>query len=398
MSNSTELIHNHMPDSEFGLVNLPIYNGSTVVYRDYENFVNATKDRFSSYYKTGFGNYGRFGNIATNKLEKLLADAEFGKFCILTPSGLSALTNAIYTFVKFGDHILITDTCYYQTKAFVRSLSKINVSYTIVPIGIKNEEIKNFIKENTTLFIIESPGSQLLEVLDIEFIAKFCKEKNIVSIFDNTWATPLFCNPIKFGFDVVVHSLTKFVLGHSDAMMGAIISNSEENARKIYQTAVDFGVKVDGHTTYLATRGMKTLKVRIDANYNQLKVGLEKLKQLQNKYNNKIKQILSPYCLDFPSHNLWKKFYTGATPVLSIRLDRQYNHQEIAKAINSRKLLSLGLSWGGFESMITHFTPSETRIKESGYDEVSYFRIYLGFEEIDDIINDIELVIKNLPK
>ena len=211
------------PKASSGFVNLPIYHGSTVLFDSYEEFKNSAKKRE----KLNQVLYGRYGTPLSFALESSVAEMEGAFAAITTSSGLSAITCSLLAFLQQGDHVLVSDSVYQPTRVFcdrVLSGYGIETSYYDPLIG---SDIDKLIRSNSKVIFLESPGSQTFEIQDIPAIVEVTKKHSIVSIIDNTWATPLYLKPFDLGVDVSVHAATKYITGHSDAMLGMITATQD---------------------------------------------------------------------------------------------------------------------------------------------------------------------------
>ena len=245
------------PDIHYGSINDPIYKNSTLVFQNYKSFLNAKKDRFNVPY------YGRISTYTTRRFGQLGSKLYNAKKSVVTSSGLSAITITFLALLKKDDEILISENCYEPVYNFA--------TYELKKFGIKShffsnnrKNIDKIINNKTKILYIESPGSLNYEVSDIKEIVKLCKKKKIITIMDNTWSTFLGCNPLEIGVDIVIESLTKYFSGHSDNFLGLIVLNSNELARKIKTTSVRLGDYVSPESCFHATKGLKTLKLRIE--------------------------------------------------------------------------------------------------------------------------------------
>ena len=218
---ATKIIHTgSSPEKNFGSINIPVYKNSTLIFNNYNTFLNAKKSRFDLPY------YGRINTKTTSNLAKIISSLYKSKFTVLTSSGLSAITLTLKTFLKKNDEVLITENCYEPVFNFAQSeLSKFGVKVIYFSNNCKN--LENLIKENTKLIYAESPGSLNFEVSDLKKISSLAKKNKIISIIDNTWSTFLGCNPLIYGFDIVIESATKYISGHSDNFLGIVTTKSK---------------------------------------------------------------------------------------------------------------------------------------------------------------------------
>ena len=237
---------------QFGFVNPPIVRGSTVVYPDYDSLTSREVDY----------TYGRQGTPTTRSLETVIADIEGGYRTVLPPSGLAALACALSAFLKSGDHILVTDSVYRPTRRFCDEvLLRMNIETTYYDPSL-GSDIASLVKSNTRLIFLEAPGSQTFEMQDIPAIVSVARDKDIWTVMDNTWASPLYFKPFEFDIDVSVQAATKYIIGHSDAMLGSITAN-ERAFELIEQNFINFGLCPGPEDAYLGLRGIRTMPVRL---------------------------------------------------------------------------------------------------------------------------------------
>jgi cystathionine beta-lyase len=248
----------------------------------------------------------------------------------------------------------------------------------------ESKDIEALIKDNTKVIFMESPGSLTFEIQDIEAITKIAREKNIFTIIDNSWATPLYLKPLDFGVDISIHAVTKYINGCSDLLMGAIITNKATKTL-IQNTYKALGLSVSPQECYLALRGIRSMKARLEYQERSLKKVFDALEKFPQ-----VKKILAPSHKDFESHELWIKYFTGHTSLFSVELDKQYNLEKIAAMIDGYKFFGIGASWGGFESLVRYFRiDSGVRAKDVSKFSGSLVRFYIGLEDVDDLIEDL---------
>lgn len=328
------------PNHDF--VNFPIQKASTVIYKNIAEMEIAMNDRF----KNGDLVYGRFGTPICKEFEYIMSSLECGYNAICTGSGLSAITSSIFSFIKTGDHILISDSVYIPTRNFCNSLEMfgIEVDYYDPNAGSK---IKEKVKENTRIIFMESPGSNTFEIQDISKITDICIENRIVSIIDNTWGTPINFNPINYGANVVVHSCTKYITGHSDNILGVIVADS----KKIYESIRSFTIKTGqcagNEDIYSAVRGIRTLPMRLKYHEEQA----DQLMYFFLKQKDIVVDVISPKLCSHRDHSLWKQYFKGASGVFGILLNENITKKSLEEMFDSLKIFRLGHSWGGYESL-----------------------------------------------
>lgn len=378
-----------------GAINPPIYQTSTVIFPSLEDYHEAENGRSVYAGKEGATlsdpSYGIGGTSTTFALQKALMELEGGEACIITPSGLSAITLALMSFTRAGDHILVADTVYGPTRRFCNlMLQRYGVEVTFYdPLIGKN--IASLIQNNTVLVFLESPGSLTFEVQDVPAIVKVAQSKDIVTIIDNSWASGLFYNPLKQGVDVVIQALTKYISGHADIILGAVIAK-KKHAGKIIKAYRNLGITASPQDCYKALRGLRTLEVRMK---HQQGSALKIAKAVAA--NLKVSRVLYPALPGDPGHKLWKRDFSGAASIFSVVLKHRYTLKELALMVDGLKWFRVGCSWGGFESLVLDFDPSEVRSATAWKEENSCLRFYIGLEDAEDLLADLEQGFKRLP-
>lgn len=371
---ATRLAHTGTnPGAQFGFVNTPPYRGSTVLFPT----LAALESKDQPY------TYGRRGTPTVRALEKALAELEGGADCRLTPSGYQAVASAILAFVEAGDHILVADTVYQPSRQFCdHMLTKLGVEteYYDPLIGGK---IETLFRPNTRLILAESPGSQTFEVQDVPAIAKAAKaNRDIWLLLDNTWATPLFFRPFEHGVDVSIQAATKYIVGHADAMLGAVISN-ERAAKHVERATGLIGSCPGSEETYLGLRGLRTLDVRLRRHYES---GLEMARWLETQPG--ISRVIHPGLKSHPGHAIWKRDFLGASGLFAVILTKAAR-PAVASLVDGLEFFGMGFSWGGYESLVLPFDPTSYRTATRWKAEGPALRIHIGLEDTDDLKRDL---------
>jgi cysteine-S-conjugate beta-lyase len=361
------------PSEQFGFVNPPVYRGSTVLYPDLESF----KQRKARY------PYGRYGSPTTDSLEEGMTLLEGGAGTVLTSSGLSAIAVALQACLKSGDHLLLTDSCYAPTRKFCDGLMSrfgVTIEYYDPHIG---SGIADLVRPETAVIFLESPGSQTFEVQDVPAIIEVARKHDIVTIIDNTWATPLFFRPLDFGVDISIHAATKYVGGHSDVMLGTVTAN-EKTWPEIQKTWHLLGECAGPDVAWLGQRGLRTLSVRV---HRQMAAGLKVARWLETRPE--VAQVLHPALESHPDHALWKRDFKGATSLFSIVL-KAGPAEALTAFIDGLELYGIGASWGGYESLVLPFDPRAVRTATSWDADGPAVRLHIGLEDTADLIADLE--------
>ncbi len=371
---ATEVVHSgRNPGQQHGFVNPPVYRGSTVLYPTVES-LNAKTQPYS---------YGRRGTPTVTALEDALSKLEGGAKTKLTSSGYQAVTTALLAFVEAGDHILITDSVYQPARQFC--------DYILKRIGVETEYydpligsgIAKKVRPNTRLLYTESPGSQTFEMQDTRAFSEVAADKKLWHLMDNTWASPLLFKPFQHGVDVSIQAATKYVVGHADAMLGAITSN-ERAAKHIEMAAGTLGVCPGSEETFLGLRGLRTLDVRLKKHEAS---GIAVAEWLAKRPE--IARVLHPALPSDPGHALWKRDFLGASGLFSVVL-RPVSAKAVAAMLDGLSLFGMGYSWGGYESLVIPFDPSSYRTATRWQAEGPALRFHIGLEDVGDLIDDLE--------
>ncbi len=356
----------------FGYVNLPVFRGSTILF----NTLDELED-----YKAPI-RYGRNDNPTTNGLADLVTELEGAAGTVICPSGLSAVSTALLAAVSAGDELLVTDSAYDPTRIFsAEGLERFGVGVRFYN-PLIGAGIADLITEKTRAIFVESPGSLTFEMQDLRAIAEVAKARDITVIVDNSWASPLFHNPLALGADMVMHAATKMFVGHSDAMVGTVSAN-EKLWPKLKRTHRILGVATSPDDAYLTLRGMRTLGLRMKHHSAQ---SLAFAQWLQAQPG--VEQVYHPALPDDPGHAIWKRDFTGAGSLFAFRLSKR-TRNAVAAMVNGFKLFGMGYSWGGYESLCIPFNPTNIRSAVPWTDEGQMFRIHIGLEEVGDLQADM---------
>lgn len=381
MKESTRLVSLGRDSERFGgMVNTPVFRGSTILSSSMAEWEQRKKDRANDV--AGASTYGRFGTPTTHALQDAVAELEGGYRALLFPSGLAAITTTLTALLSAGDHVLVTDSAYSPTRTFLSQvLSRFGVEMTLYDPRV-GAGIEALMRANTRMVYVESPGSETFEIQDVPAIAAVAHRRGARVVMDNTWGTPLFFKPFEHGVDVSVQAATKYIVGHSDALLG-VATCSREVWPLMRQTAQDMGQTAGPEEAYLALRGMRTLGVRLRQHWH---AGLRVAQWLQGR--DEVEAVLHPALPDHPGHALWKRDFTGACGLFSVVLKTR-SAQETAAFVDHLKLFGLGVSWGGFESLVVPFTPGERHRGERWPWRGQALRLHVGLEDPDDLIDDL---------
>jgi cystathionine beta-lyase len=374
MGNRTRLVHaGRQPFENFGFVNTPIYRGSTVLSADVETLY-ARKARFI---------YGTKGTPTTEALENAWSEIAGAAGTVLTPSGLSAITVAILSVVKAGDHILVSDSVYRPTRNFCDSvLSRLGVETTYYD-PLVGAAIGDLIRPNTRVVFVEAPGSQSFEMQDIPTIANAAHERRACVIMDNTWATPLFFPPHQRGVDLAVEAGTKYLSGHSDLLLG-MVSATAEYWQRLRDTFDAFAMCAGAEDAFLGLRGLRTMELRLREAERQ---GLALANWLATRPE--VSRVLHPALAAHPGHEIWQRDFLGSSGLFSVIL-KPATAKAVAAMLDHLELFGLGYSWGGYESLVIPFDCRPYRTATKWAPEGPALRFSVGLEDIEDLKGDLD--------
>jgi cystathionine beta-lyase/cystathionine gamma-synthase len=384
---STLAIHGDLKDKQFRSVVYPIYQTSTFAVEktdDYQKFIDEVDD---------FYIYSRYGNPTVKEVEKRLALIENADDSILFSSGMAAITTTILSHVQSGDEIISLSSIYGVTYRFFRDyLPKFGVKVKFFQIE-KVDEIEKLISPKTKLIYFETPVNPTTRIVDIEKIVKFAKREDLTTIIDNTFATPINQNPIDFGVDIVIHSATKYLSGHSDLILGCVMS-SRERIERIRKFKNVFGGNPDPYQAFLLGRSLKTLELRVKRqNENALK-----LAEFLSSHR-KIRKVLYPGLKNHPEHELAKKQMSGFGGMLSFEIDGDLGRTK--KFCDSLKVALNATSLGSVETLVSipvltsHVGMKKDELERAGISE-SMVRVSVGIENIEDIVWDFEQALNQI--
>ena len=375
------------PAANHGAVNAPVYHASTIIFPSLAAQEEASHDPLNHI------TYGRSGTPTQQALENTMSQLEGAHRTVAVPSGLAAITGAIIGFVSAGDHMLVTDSAYGPTRRFALNiLKRFGVETTFFD-PMMGAEVERLVQPNTKLFYVEAPGSLTFEVQDIPAIAKVAHAHGAIVVADNTWATPLYCQPLKLGADIVVHAGTKYVVGHSDAMMGLICCATPEQYATVKNHSAMLGFHAAPDDCYLALRGLRTLAVRLRRHEHS---ALEIAKWLKTRPE--VAQVLHPALSDCPGHEIWQRDFTGSSGLFAFVLRDGYPKHAIAAMVDHMKLFGIGYSWGGYESLMIHAHPEVFRTATPWSKDKTTIRVHIGLDDVDDIKADLAAGFERMAK
>ena len=370
-------------------VNPPVVRASTIIFKSMQH-IRKTQAKARKNPTGGHYDYGRQGTSTTHILQKILTKLEESYHVFTTPTGFGAVFLSIFSVVRPGDELIVADPVYSPTRLLTQNYLK---DFNIKTVFYDPHDLKSLeksITKKTKLIFVENPGSNSFEFQDLGKIISIAKKHKIFTAIDNTWATPYYFKPIKFGFDMSIVSATKYYSGHSDVMGGSLAINKKVFS-KVKEAERITGLRLGPDDAYLITRGLRTLDVRLDRHSENAK----KVASFLSK--NKKFKLLYPYKKDSFNFRMWKKYYSGASGLMGLKI-KSKNINSVRKFVNSLKLFGYGYSWGGFESLVLHQEYRETGNRKylNLTKDEHLVRLHIGLEDPNDLIADIKQALRHL--
>jgi cystathionine beta-lyase len=364
----------------FGFVNPPLVRGSTVLHRSVDDLHERARRRNLGDDSMPVA-YGLYGTPTHHAFCDALTALEGGYRSWALPSGLAACTIAILAYVRQGDHVLVPDSVYSPTRRFCRdTLARYGIETTFYPPRI-GETIEQLFRSNTRVLFMESPGSLTFEVQDVPLLARVARRRAAVSVIDNTWATPLYLQPLALGVDVSLHAATKYIGGHSDLLIGTVTAN--QPAWPALREAIhQYGLSTSPDDCWLALRGLRSLAARLARHRENAERLIAWLRDQPE-----VARVLYPAAADDPGYALWRRDFRGASGLFGVVLADTVGERQLRAMIDGLQLFGRGYSWGGFESLLIPTRPERTAepLPASG----PMFRISAGLEDAEDLIADL---------
>ena len=365
------------PRRFLGAVNTPVYRASTILFRNVADLEQASRGEFP-----GIA-YGLHGLPTVVHLQQALATLEGGHAALAVPSGLTATTFPLLALAKPGDHVLVTDAVYGPTRRFCDNhLRRLGIDVAYYDPLLAGDIAREF-RRNTTLVFAESPGSLTFEVQDIPAIAAAAHAGGARVILDNTWATPLGFRAFDHGVDVAVHAATKYIGGHSDVLLGAVVANAQ-TFPALQRLWTDMGIAPSSDDCFLALRGMRTLAVRLARHQAS---ALEIATWLARRPE--VREVLHPALPGSRGHAVWKRDFRAASGLFGVVL-QPFDATRVARMLDGLRLFGLGWSWGGFESLIIPTWPERARTATTWNPGGPCLRLAIGLEDPQDLLADLE--------
>ena len=339
--------------------------------------------KFDDFNEPGNYDYSRTGNPTRNALEDALANLEGGNKGFCFSSGMAAVSTAIHL-LKSGDHAIVGDDIYGGThRLFSEIMTNYGIEFTFTRLDCE-ENIKNAIRPNTKMLWVETPSNPLLNITDLEMVAEIAKENQLLTVADNTFPSPYFLRPVEYGIDLVLHSTTKYINGHSDVIGGAIVTTTDQLARDVHFLLNGMGTNAAPFDSWLILRGLKTLPLRMEKHASNAMNVAEYLSE-----HPKVSEVYYPGLATHPGHDIAKKQMDGYGGVVSFKL-----RSNVAKFIGGLDLFYLAESLGGADSLVehaatmSHASMSENARKRAGITD-DVIRLSIGLEDHEDLIEDL---------
>lgn len=366
-----------------GSVNSVIQRASSLVFDTVEAKKHATRNRAN-----GELFYGRRGTLTHFSLQEAMCELEGGAGCALFPCGAAAVANTILAFVEQGDHVLMTNTAYEPSQDFcTKILAKLGVTTGWFD-PLIGADIARLVRPETRVVFLESPGSITMEVHDVPAIVAAVRQvaPEAIIMIDNTWAAGILFKALDFGIDISIQAGTKYLIGHSDAMVGTAVANAR-CWPQLRENAYLMGQMLDADTAYMTSRGLRTLGVRLRQHHESSLRIAEWLAQ-----HPQVARVNHPALPGSKGHEFWKRDFTGSSGLFSFVLSKRLNDAELAEYLDNFSLFSMAYSWGGFESLILANQPEQiAHIRPDAEVDFSgtLIRLHIGLENVDDLQADL---------
>ncbi len=370
---ATELVTAGRQYSEHGIVSPGVYHASTILYPN----TDALRAQNQPY------TYGRKGTPTSRALEETVAQLEGGHACRLTPSGLAAVSSVMLAFLNTGDHVLVSDSSYRPTRNLCNGLLKrmgIEASFYDPLIGAGISEL---IRPNTKLVLTESPGSQTFEIQDIPAIVQAAHAHGVLVALDNTWSGGHYFKAFEHGCDIAFQAATKYLVGHSDCMMGCV-TVAEPHWDRFKAAYEEIGLCAGPDDMYLTLRGIRTLDVRLE---RHMKSALHIAEWLEGR--DEVAEVLHPGLPGAAGHDIWKRDFKGSSGLFGVVL-KTTDPQAVDTFLNTLTLFGMGYSWGGFESLVIPCDVTSYRTATTWDREGHLLRLHIGLEDVQDLKADLE--------
>ena len=367
------------PDTGVAPVNQPSVRASTVRFRDLTALENAYRRKAAGERAITYGRAGMDTHLA---LESVFNQLEGGTHCYLSSSGMASNTLVFMALLSAGDHALVADCVYGPVRELHDAvLSRLGIEITYFS---ADDDLETLVQPNTRLLYAESPGSLLFEMMDMPALAAFANKHRLVLATDNTWGSGYVYRPLELGAHVSVIAGTKYVGGHSDLMLGAVVTNDDEIARRLGRTQYAMGYSVSADDVWLALRGVRTMPIRMAQHARHAMAVCEWLATRPE-----VSRIYHPAWPQDPGHELWQRDATGSNGMLAVSL--KLSPAAARRFVEALTLFGIGFSWGGFESLVQLVSPKD--LSNHAYwqeGDLAAVRLHIGLEDPRDVIADLE--------
>ena len=362
-----------------GFVNPAVHRGSTMLYPSMAERMKGGAERLEQK-----PHYGTGGNPTHWALENVIAEIEGGTRCQVVSTGLAAVTVPLLAYVKSGDHVLMPDSVYGPTRSFCDSfLSKMGVATTYYDPCIDAAGIEALFRAETTVLYLESPGSHSFEMQDVPALAAVGRRRGATVMLDNTWGIHYF-QPFRHGVHVSIQALTKYVVGHSDVLLGSVTVATEADWERVRGTSLVLGQYASPDDCWLALRGVRTMGVRME---HQMRSAIAVAEWLRGRPE--IREVLYPALPGARGHELWKRDFTGACSLFGVVFRPDISREQVFAMAEALQLFGKGASWGGYESLALPSTGFLTRTATSGDFGGQMMRLHVGLEDVEDLKSDL---------
>ena len=363
-----------------GFVNPAVHRGSTVLYPTMAERRDGMKHRLEQKLL-----YGVMGTPTHWSLEDVIAEIEGGTRCQIVSSGLAAITTPLLAYLKTGDHLLMPDSVYGPARNFASGLLRqMGVETTFYDPLIGADGLRDKLRPNTTVLYLESPGSHTFEVQDVPALAAAAHAHGTKVLMDNTWGIHFF-QPFQHGVDVSIQALTKYVVGHSDVLLGSVTTDAPEEWERVRTTTLQLGQYASPDDCWLALRGVRTMAVRLD---RQEASALTVARWFAERPE--VARVLHPALPSCPGHDIWRRDFSGACSLFGVVFRPEFSQAAVHAMAEALELFGIGASWGGYESLVLPATGFITRTAGTGDFGGQLVRFHIGLEEPADLIADIE--------
>jgi cystathionine beta-lyase len=364
-----------------GFVNPPLHRGSTVLFENMAQRRAFLRRRFEQALT-----YGLNGSATHHALEDVIAEVEGGTRCQIVSTGLSACTVPLLAYLSAGDHALVPDSVYGPVRIFCDTmLQRLGIETSYYPPEATQADLNAYFRPTTKVLYLESPGSHSFEVQDVPTLAAFAHAKGAAVLMDNTWGIHAF-QPFAHGVDVSIQALTKYVVGHSDVLLGSITTREETHWKRVRDAALVLGMYASPDDCWLALRGLRTMAVRLE---RQMQSGLEVAAWFAAQPE--VLRVLHPALPGAPGHDLWKRDFSGACSLFGVVFRPDISTEATHRMVDALTLFGIGASWGGYESLALPTTGFVSRT--AGKLDIfggPMVRFHIGLEDAADLIADLE--------